>query len=214
MKRYDNLIFDFGGVLLDLAVSRCKENFRALGFYEIENLLGTAHQKGVLDRFERGLITESEFYDSLRELISADVASAVPPVTDLQIWEAWVSMAEGLPAFRLEAISQLKREGYHVSALSNTNSIHWNYCRHFFEEAGYPPENLFEHIWLSYELHLAKPDAAIFKKVLSLSGYDPARTLFIDDALANCQVAESCGIRSFNPVPRSDWRQALNGVLS
>lgn len=213
MKKYDNLIFDFGGVLLDLAVSRCKEMFHALGFNEIDNLLGTAHQKGILDRFERGLITGPEFYDSLRSLIAGSGKSA-DAITDAQIWEAWVSMAEALPAYRLAEIAKLKREGYHVSALSNTNCIHWEYCRHFFVDAGFPPEELFENIWLSYELHLAKPDVTIFKKVLEVSGYNPGRTLFIDDAPRNCQAAQACGIATFNPQPRTDWRQDLNAVLT
>ncbi len=213
MKKYDNLIFDFGGVLLDLAVSRCKQMFHALGFNGIDHLLGTAHQKGILDRFERGLITEQEFYDSLRALIG-EGGKDTDAITDARIREAWVSMAEALPAYRLQEIANLKREGYHVSALSNTNSIHWDYCRHFFVDAGYPPEELFENIWLSYEMHLAKPDAAIFKKVLEVSGYQPGRTLFIDDALQNCQVAGSCGIHTFNPQPRTDWRRALTSVLT
>ena len=213
MKKYDNLIFDFGGVLLDLAVSRCKEMFHALGFEEIDNLLGTAHQKGILDRFERGLITGQEFYDSVRALIG-EAGKDASVITDARIREAWVSMAEALPAYRLEEIAKLKREGYHVSALSNTNCIHWDYCRHFFVDAGFPPEELFENVWLSYEMHLAKPDTAIFKKVLEVSGYQPGRTLFIDDAPKNCQAAESCGIHTFNPQPRTDWRQALTSALS
>ena len=207
-----NLIFDFGGVLLDLAPERCRANYHAIGYHAIDQMLSLAHQQGVLDRMERGLLTLGEYCDAIRDEISHADPKAVLP-TDRQIAHAFCSMADGLPAERLDAIARLKRQGYRVSALSNTNLVHWGYYRRYFIEAGYVPEELFEHIWLSCEMHLVKPDPAIFARVLQESGYDPADTLFIDDNARNCEVAQTFGIHTFCPPIRTDWSAELDKIL-
>lgn len=214
-----NIIFDFGGVILDLAPDRCKANFRALGFHEIDSLLTLTHQKGLLDEMERGVITAEYFCDAMREKIAASRSAdpefaQLPLPTDEQIHQAWCSMADGIPTYRLEAIDALKQEGYHVSALSNSNVLHWECCRPLFEGAGYPSSTLFEYTWLSYEMHLVKPDPQIFARLLEESGYIPEETLFIDDAPSNCRAAEAFGIRTFTPSIRTDWRAELRELLA
>mgnify|MGYP000164048774 CR=1 FL=1 len=67
----------------------------------------------------------------------------------------------------------------------------------------------FEHIYLSYELKMAKPDADIFQKVLDETGILPNETLFIDDSEANCRTAEALGISTYTPKAHEDWRHAV-----
>lgn len=206
-----NIIFDFGGVLLDLAPERCKAAFHTIGFHAIDDLLNLTHQKGILDEMERGMNTPEGFCETVRNAIGT-TGAALP--TDKQILDAWREMADGIPAYKLEMIHRLASQGYHVSALSNTNVVHWSHCRPMFVEAGFPPEELFEYVWLSCEMHIVKPDPAIFEQLLAESGYIPEETLFIDDAASNCRVAERFGIRTFTPAVRSDWRQQLSDLLS
>ena len=213
-----NIVFDFGGVLLDLAPERCKAAFRRLGFAEIDGLLGMTHQKGILDAMERGQSTVAAFCDEIRRCLPQ-------AVSDDGILTAWRSMADGIPSFRLDFIAGLKAEGYRVSALSNTNVVHWTHCRPMFLAAGYEPERLFEHVWLSYELQLAKPDPEIFRRILALSGYRPEETLFVDDSPLNCRAAEAEGLRTLTPAMTArpseygpqqvcaDWRPALRVAL-
>jgi len=205
-----NLIFDFGAVIIDLRPDRCIEQFRQIGIPEIEQMLSTAHQQGVLDEMERGQLTLDAFCDAMR---AARQDRRSPEPTNRQIVQAYCSMADGLPPYRLDAIAQLRREGYHVSVLSNTNQVHWGYCRRYFIEAGYVPEDLFEHLWLSCEMKMVKPNPALFEACLRESGYLPDETLFIDDNQRNCEVAESLGIHSFCPAVRSDWTTALRQRL-
>lgn len=200
-----NLVFDFGGVLIDLRPDRCIEQFKLIGLPEVEKMLSLAHQQGVLDQMERGQLSLNDFCDALR----SSHRGATPEPTNRQIVQAFCSMADGLPPYRLDAVNQLRREGYHISCLSNTNQVHWGYCRRYFIEAGYLPEDLFEHIWLSCELQMVKPEPEIFRAILDDSGYDPDETLFIDDNKNNCQVAESLGIHTFTPLLRSDWTAPL-----
>jgi putative hydrolase of the HAD superfamily len=202
-----NLIFDFGGVLLDISPESCKAAFIQLGFEGITELLSMTHQKGFCDQFERGLLTREEFLNKMREHIGTNVP-------DEAIVEAWCKMAVGIPAEKLHFIHCLKAEGYHVSALSNTNPIHWKYCRQFFLQAGHDPQELFEHVWLSYEMHLAKPDAEIFRDVIRDSGYRPEETLFIDDSGLNCEVAAQLGIHTYQAPVRADWRDELREKLA
>ena len=205
-----NLVFDFGGVLLDLRPDRCIDQFCAIGIPKIKDLLGLAHQQGPLGDLERGELTLKQFCNEMRAFCDAE--QTVLP-TDRQIVQAFCSMADGIPAYRLDFLQTLKDEGFSVSALSNTNTAHWGYCQRYFIECGYVPEELFEHLWLSCEMGLSKPDPAIFRAILEDSGYLPGETLFIDDNAENCRIAETCGIHSLCVPIRSDWSQQLREKL-
>jgi putative hydrolase of the HAD superfamily len=212
MPTIKNLIFDFGGVLLDLAPERCKANFRALGFDDIDQLLNLTHQQGLLDEMERGARGRDYFCAEVRRSVAA-AHPQLPPPTDEAILRAWTSMADGIPAYKLRYIDQLRMAGYHVAALSNTNEVHWNYCRPLFLEAGFCPELLFEHLWLSYRMKAVKPEAEIFRRLLEESGYRPEETLFVDDAASNCEAARQWGIHTFQAAIRDDWRARLTQAL-
>lgn len=210
-----NIIFDFGGVLLDLDSDRCKRNFHALGFHSIEHTLTMAHQTGLLQGMESGGMSFERFCDLLRDEVRKEApAQADGCLPDNRaIAAAFCSMADGLPAYRIDAVSDLKAKGYHVSLLSNTNWVHWSYCLRYFVENGHVPDELFDHVWLSCDLRLCKPDPAIFAEVLRRSGYAPDETLFVDDNATNCEVARTFGLQTLTPPLRSDWTKELNSLL-
>ena len=223
-----NIIFDFGGVLLDLRPDRCISEFKKIGIPEIEQMLSLAHQKGVLDEMERGKLSLEAFCDTIRSAHTGAFERTgklrsmipfmkdgypIPAPTNRQVVMAFSSMCDGIPAYRLDFIRQLRKEGFHVSALSNTNPVHWNYCLRSFIEAGYDPSELFDFTWLSYEMHLVKPDPAMFEAILAASGYVPDETLFVDDNRQNCKAAESFGIHTFCPPIRSDWTVQIRKYL-
>lgn len=208
-----NIIFDFGGVLLDLRPDRCIEQFEAIGYKQIGQMLGTAHHQGVLGRIEEGGVTVDELCDAIRgEIRSTDASAQLP--SNREILAAFCSMADGIPTYRLDFVNQLNQEGYNVDALSNTNPIHWGYCQRYFVECGYVPSELFGYVWLSCDMGLSKPDPRIFEQVLKESGYNPQETLFVDDNARNCEVAGSLGIHTFCPKIRSDWREELKMLLA
>lgn len=222
-----NIIFDFGGVLLDLRPDRCIDEFRKIGIPEVQEMLSVAHQQGVLGKMEEGFLTLGEFCDGVRAAHTGEFTSGsrslrhpfmkngypIPAPTNRQVVQAFCSMADGLPAYKLDFCQQLKDEGYHVSVLSNTNLVHWGYCQRYFIEAGYSADELFEHLWLSCNLHLVKPNPKIFEVILAESGYKPEETLFVDDNARNCEVAESFGIKTFCAPVRTDWSGELRKHL-
>lgn len=197
-KGIKNLIIDFGGVLIDLDRQRCIENFKRLGLPDVEVVLDIYHQQDFFQKYEKGLITSAEFRDVIREKIGK-------PVTDAQIDDAWNSFLVSIPAAKLDLLLNLRKD-YVVYLLSNTNEIHWQWsCQHAFPYKTFRVEDYFEHIYLSYEMNMAKPDAEIFQKVLDDTGIIPAETLFIDDSAANCRAAEALGITTYTPKAGEDW---------
>lgn len=197
-KGIKNLIIDFGGVLIDLDRPRCVQNFKGLGLPDVEAALDLYHQQDFFQKYEKGLITSAEFREEIRGRIGR-------PVTDAQIDDAWNSFLVGIPTFKLDLLLELRKE-YVVYLLSNTNKIHWQWsCRHAFPYKGFRVEDYFEHIYLSYEMKMAKPDAGIFQKVMDDTGILPQETLFIDDSEANCRTAEALGISTYSPKAHEDW---------
>ena len=183
------LLFDFGGVLVDLDRERCIRAFQALGF-DVSPYIGAYAQSGILSQLESGKISAPEFCDRLRAM------SGLASVTDDQIEDAWRSFLTGVPRERLELILRARRH-YHVMLLSNTNPIHWAQARDvFFRQGGHCVEDFFERTFLSFELGVEKPAPEIYAKVLAGSGAPAGEILFFDDSEANCVAARACGLQA------------------
>ncbi|MEG1546491.1 MAG: HAD family phosphatase, partial [Bacteroides sp.] len=174
-----NLIVDFGGVLIDLNRTRCVEAFEKLGLNSVEELIDPYRQQGLFLAFEQGNITTTEFRDGIRKL-------AGKKITDKQIDAAWNSFLINIPSKKLDLLLSL-RQHYVVYLLSNTNDIHWRWaCDNCFAYKGFRVEDYFEDIYLSYEMHCAKPDKEIFETLIAETGILPEESFFIDDAQSNC----------------------------
>lgn len=193
-----NLLIDFGGVLINLDRQRCIDNFKKLGFDNVEDLLNIYHQQGIFMQQEKGLITPDEFRSGVREMMGK-------AVTDRQIDAAWNSFLVDIPSYKLDLLLKL-REKYVVYLLSNTNETHWKWsCENVFPYKGFQVTDYFEKIYLSYEMKMVKPDAEIFKAVLDDAGIASEETFFIDDSEANCEIAQSLGISTYTPKAGEDW---------
>ena len=184
--------------MIDLDRQRCLDNFKKLGMPDTEVVLDIYHQQDFFQQYEKGLITTAEFRDVIREKIGK-------PVTDARIDEAWNSFLVNIPTYKLDLLLNLRKD-YVVYLLSNTNELHWQWsCQHAFPYKTFRVEDYFEHIFLSYEMKMAKPDAEIFRRVLDETGIVPQETLFIDDSDANCRTAETLGISTYTPEAHEDW---------
>ncbi len=188
-KGIKNLLIDLGGVLINLDHQRCMENFKELGFTDVEERLNIQQLHGIFMQQEKGLITSAEFRNGLRDMMGK-------VVSDNQIDAAWNSLLVDIPKHKLDLLLEL-RSKYVVYLLSNTNEIHWRYaCR---------VEDYFEKAYLSYEMHMAKPEADIFKAVIEDAGIEPQETLFIDDSELNCKAAQELGISTYTAEAGEDW---------
>lgn len=197
-KGIKNLLIDLGGVLINLDRQRCMENFKKLGFTDVEERLNIQQLNGIFMQQEKGLITSAEFRNGMREMIGK-------AVSDKQIDEAWNSFLINIPTYKLDLLLKL-HEKYVVYLLSNTNEIHWKWaCENAFPYRTFKAEDYFEKTYLSYEMHLVKPEPEIFKAVIEDAGIEPQETFFIDDSEINCKAARELGISTYTPKAGEDW---------
>ena len=188
-KNIKNIVFDLGGVLIDLDFKSAINGLQKAGFTNVKEQLQAFDNEGIFQKFELGEISADEFRASIRE--NSNVS-----LTDEEVDSLWNLMLLEIPREKLELILDL-RSKYMVYLLSNTNSIHWDYvCKNAFNYRGFRMDDYFEETFLSFEMHMAKPDKAIFEKMLQDANLLPEETLFIDDSEANCKAAEEVGIHA------------------
>ena len=193
------LLFDFGGVIVDLDRPHVLESFRQLGM-DISPYLGTFKQNGIFSQLEQGRVTIAEFCEALRQL------SQTSGVSDEAIVKAWESfLHKGVPAERLDMLLRIKQH-YSVNLLSNTNAIHWRMAQDdFFRYEGRGVNDFFDHIFLSCQLGMEKPDARLFEKVIEGLQVPAADILFFDDSEVNCEAARQCGMQALLAPAGSEW---------
>lgn len=202
-KNIKNIVFDLGGVLIDLDFKSAINGLQKAGFTNVKEQLQAFDREGIFQKFELGEISADEFRASIRE--NSNVS-----LTDEEVDSLWNLMLLEIPREKLELILDL-RSKYMVYLLSNTNSIHWDYvCKNAFNYRGFRMDDYFEETFLSYEMHLAKPDKAIFETMLNDANLLPEETLFIDDLEANCKAAEEVGIHAHHYHIGDDLSKILN----
>lgn len=194
MQEIKNIIFDFGGVLVDLDKQRCIEALSNIGAHEIVRYVDECRQEDLFHDLEVGNTGVEEFCNEVRRICTGCNAD------DADICEAWGALLTGIPVQRLEKLASLK-DRYRIVLLSNTNPIHWHKAvSGMFRYGGMDVEDYFENTFLSYRMRMLKPDLQIFDKVLLDSGMAAYETMFIDDSPANCAAASELGMMSLNLV--------------
>lgn len=184
-----NLLFDLGGVIIDLCRMNCVASFERLGMKNVNNFLGEYSQKGPFLQLEEGLISEDEFRQEVRRLIDGNVS-------DEQIDNAFCDFLAGIPPHRLEQLRKLK-EKYNIYMLSNTNSIMWNSrIAEEFRKEGFEREDYFDGMVTSFEARCIKPNVEIFNYVTANLGIEPHETLFLDDSQKNLDAASTLGFHT------------------
>ena len=197
-----NLLFDLGGVIMDIRRADCLEAFRRLGMAHPENLIGEYVQQGPFGQLEAGEISAGQFHEALR--------SQLPDgVSDAQIDRAFCSFITGLPQPRLAALRSLrKRRGVYL--LGNTNPIMWRgIIAEEFRKEGLRREDYFDGIVTSFEAKCMKPDERIFRRVEESFGIKPEETLFLDDSQTNLDAAARLGYRTLLVPPGTEFADLL-----
>ncbi|MDP4267888.1 MAG: HAD family phosphatase [Bacteroidota bacterium] len=187
-KKISNIIFDFGGVILDINPGLTEQAFHNLGLPNFNELYTLANQVDLFDYLEKGLISPNHFYSEIRKISGLDIS-------DKQIMDAWNSMLLDIPPERVELLLNLKSR-YRTFLLSNTNQIHYEYYSDNFQKVyGYCGlSDLFEKDYYSFMINMRKPDVEIFEYVLNDMNLKPEETIFIDDAPVNIEAAIKTGI--------------------
>lgn len=190
-----SIIFDLGGVILDIDSRRTVDAFGQLGANNPESIFKNAEQVQLLNNFDCGLVTPQEFRDEVRRIFNLSIA-------DSEIDGAWNALLLSWDLNRLSLIDELRKE-YRVFLLSNTSVIHSDlYNKQLVElSSGRSLKAFFDKVYYSYEIGLRKPNPAIFEMVINENNLVPNETLFIDDTLEHVKSAESLGLITYHIKP-------------
>lgn len=185
-----NIIFDLGGVVLNIDFQLSAQAFQKLGIKNFDTLYSRAVQNSLFEDLEMGLISGKKFREELRLLSNMNLS-------DQEIDKAWNAIILDFPKERMDLI-KLISENYSCYLLSNTNKIHYDvYQQDLRNRLGIDGlESLFIKTWFSHNLQMRKPNLDIFKFALSDANLNPNETLFIDDSIQNIEAAEKLGIRT------------------
>lgn len=197
-----NLLFDLGGVIMNIRRENCVAAFAELGMADADSLLGEYKQAGVFAGVENGSLTVAEFHDEIRRIIGREVK-------DEEIDEAFCKFLTGIPVERLETLACLRKQ-YRVYMLSNTNPIMWDSeISRQFRKLGHDVDYYFDGTITSFEAKVMKPDRRIFEAAIERFGICPEETLFLDDSKANCEAAERLGFNTLHVAPGKEMSDLL-----
>jgi len=193
-----NILFDLGGVLLNINYQNTLKAFKNLGLKNADLLYTQANQTSLFDAFEIGELSEDEFINEIKSLLPNNVSNK-------QVIEAWNAMLLDFPAHRFNLLKDLKNK-YPLYLFSNTNSIHEKAFLKIIENTfkNETLENQFVGYHLSHHLNARKPHPESFQKVLEINKLKANETLFIDDSVQHIEGAKKAGLVAYLLNPNQD----------
>jgi putative hydrolase of the HAD superfamily len=205
-QHIDAIVFDLGGVILNIDYQLPVKAFKALGIDDFSKHFSQDAQTTLLDDYETGRISSDAFVEEVAKFVN-------PGTTEDQIRDAWNSILLDLPEQRLFSLEKTA-ENHRIFLLSNTNEIHIEAFNQYLLQTYSLPslEPFFEKLYLSYEVGLRKPDTQIFEHVLTDAGIKPESTLFIDDSIQHIRAATELGINTYH-LQQEDICDFLEGKL-
>lgn len=191
MSEIKNIIFDLGGVIINLDIPKTIAEFNKLSVVPFESIYTQLQQSPIFDLFDKGQISETDFFKELKKYLKEDV-------TDTQMIDAWNAMLLDFPIHRLQLLNSLKSK-YRIFLLSNTNETHITQLESdLHKEHRYKNlEPFFEKVYYSCRIGMRKPDSDIFKFVLNQNKLNAHETIFIDDSPQHIKGALNTGIQSY-----------------
>lgn len=192
MPEIDNIIFDLGGVLLNLDQESTLNAFAAMGMDNIRDLFGVGHAASFFRDYEVGKIGDEEFIDILQAHLHGSAGRDA-------IIAGWNAMLLDFPKERMDWLSGLRLK-YRLFLFSNTNGIHLEAFQKIYADS-FGQGSLDDHFEKAYYSHLAgvrKPDLAAYRLVVGENNLDPSKTVFIDDALVNVEAARQAGLQGIH----------------
>ncbi|MEJ6583054.1 MAG: HAD family phosphatase [Crocinitomicaceae bacterium] len=187
------IIFDFGGIFINLDYTATISAFQQLGIVNFDVLYSQAQQSNLFDNYETGKISSQRFINGLLDFLPANT-------TPNQVVGAWNAMLLDIESEKVKLLLDL-RKTYPVYLLSNTNKIHIDLAfRRWKKTIGQPIHDYFDKIYLSHEVGLRKPNKEIFDLVCTENDLNPSHTLFIDDTEQHINGAKSIGLQTHQHV--------------
>jgi putative hydrolase of the HAD superfamily len=195
MQKIQNIIFDLGGVLLNIDFNLSEKAFEQLGVENFKAFFNQFQSNELFIKLETGMDVDL-FYDEFRSTTSTTLSND-------QIKDAWNAL---LLNFRNESIKALPglRNKYKLYVLSNTNEIHLQeFQKRFTIEMNLSSfDDLFDATYYSHRIGFRKPNANAFQFVLEKHQLIAEETLFIDDSINNIVTAQQLRLQTIHLLPQ------------
>ncbi|MEY8684925.1 HAD family hydrolase [Bacteroides sp. AN502(2024)] len=201
-----NIVFDFGGVIVDIDRDKAVQAFSKLGLADADTRLDKYHQTGIFQELEEGKLSADEFRKQLGDLCNR-------PLTMEETKQAWLGFFNEVNQNKLDYILEL-RKSYHVYILSNTNPFVMSWaCSTDFSSRKKPLNDYCDKLYLSYQISHTKPEPEIFDYMVNDCNIIPSETLFVDDSASNIQIGKALGFETLQPENGEDWREKITAIL-
>ncbi|MDQ2864057.1 MAG: HAD family phosphatase [Bacteroidota bacterium] len=190
MKNLDAIIFDLGGVILNIDYNLTREAFEKSGITNFHEMYSQAAADDLFENLETGTVAEEDFYNEFNKRIQT-------ALDNNEIRVNWNAMLLSFREKSLEFLHSIKSK-YKLYLLSNTNHIHLDAFNkiYYTGSRNKPFEKFFDKIYYSCEIGLRKPNADIYEFVLKENDLEAAKTLFIDDSVQNIEAANAVGLQT------------------
>jgi len=197
LYKIKHFIFDFGGVMIEKTF--VLKNL--LDMIECDlNVMIPRMENSYVRKLKRSLSSGrkssreflekifKKYYYPFQQKQGALPAKKVNVDYYLELWFDLYSQVAHLSLEMAKIIERLHQAGYIVSLMSNTHTVNAksNLLKGFYD--------IFDHVFLSNEIGLIKPDMAKYKHVLKKLDTKPKKCVFIDDKIQNLSPAKELGI--------------------
>ena len=196
MNNIDTLIFDFGGVIINLDYSKPVSEFKKLGILDSKKLYSKKEQTKLFDSLECGQISDEKFLNEIRKKSNTN---------DLElIKKAWNSILLNIPEERVHLLKKLSSK-YKIFLLSNTNSIHLKEIISSYGEKKWKNFiSIFNDVYFSNQIGMRKPNEDVFFYLIKKNKLDVSKTLFIDDSPQHIKTARKIGFKTYHLTDKED----------
>jgi FMN phosphatase YigB (HAD superfamily) len=194
---FKNILFDLGGVILDINVQATLKLFYELGFPSELMQYPHSMQTDIFFKYQTGKLDTQQFRDAIRKVSGADVS-------DLVFDNAWNAMLVGIPRKRTDLLKLLSKR-YNLYMLSNTSALHVKvFEKMYLDVAGESMHRVFKKIYYSHEIGWHKPDHEAWEYVIRNAGIKPEETLFLDDDIHNIKASQELGFQAIHIHERTN----------
>ncbi len=195
MQKIENIIFDLGGVILDIDYNLTRTAFEKLGVTHFDNMYSQSGADKLFQKLETGHITEHDFYNELNRCTGLNLSHH-------EIKTAWNAMLLSFRETSLQFLDEISSK-YQLYLLSNTNFIHMEAFNEIYhaKKRAKPFKAFFNKAFFSCEIGFRKPDQVCYQFVLNELKIEPGKTLFIDDSVQNVEAAANEGMQVIQLTP-------------
>ncbi len=195
MEKVENIIFDLGGVLLNIDYNLTRSAFEKLGVAHFDQMYSQSSADQLFQRLETGKISEEDFYKEFNRCTGLHLSPE-------EIRNAWNAMLLHFREDSLQFLDELRHK-YPIFLLSNTNYIHIGSLEKIFQQKKRDKtfEEYFTRAFYSCEIGLRKPDAECYEWVLNELSIEARKTLFINDSWINIESAQKLGMQTVHLIP-------------